>query len=154
MPEQYFLWFFNCASNLKVLLQPVHWKGWSQFFLSLCLVRVLFVLNLPPQSSHWWHFAFASFGDLARLILASPCWIFILFENIEVVGRCDLSKSLSTTEVRSELNDREKQKVHVVTETHFYKKKIFEGLLTQIISLIPIKNKYLIFTLTSLGLIA
>ena len=77
-----------------------------------------------------------------------------MFENIEVVDRCDLSKSLSTTEVRSELNDREKQKVHVVTETHFYKKKIFEGLLTQIISLIPIKNKYLIFTLTSLGLIA
>ena len=37
------------------------------------------------QSSHWWHFTLSSFGDLARLILASPCWIFILFENIEVV---------------------------------------------------------------------
>ena len=140
MPEQYFLWFFNCASNLKVLLQPVHWKGWSQFFLSLCLVRILFVLNLPPQSSHWWHFAFASFGDLARLILASPCWIFILFENLEVVDRCYLSQSLSTTKVRSALNNREKQKVHVVTDTHFNKKNYLKEFLTQIISLILIKN--------------
>ena len=49
-----------------------------------------------------------------------------MFENIEVVDRRDLFQRLSKTEVSSELNNREKQKVHHVTETHF-KDKLIEG---------------------------